>query len=86
MQLSVFPGNATADSLKQILGKAEPAPDITVGAYCEAHQGQTNATSSCVFVTGGDTYVLVVNVPNADLNDQLKAKTHTLASVLANKV
>jgi hypothetical protein len=86
VQASTFPGTDVATQLRTILTKAQPSPEVGPGAYCDAHQGTTDASLSCVFLARGKTMVLAVDVPNAVLTDDLQANVRTVASVLANQV
>lgn len=83
LQLTVFSGGGMLEQLKTIMGKAEPAPDVGPGAYCEAHQGVTDASTSCVFLNGSDTSVLSLSLPNSDLTPEIQAAVKALATQLA---
>ncbi|MEY2423528.1 MAG: hypothetical protein QOI95_3595 [Acidimicrobiaceae bacterium] len=86
LQLSVFPNSKTLDRLKGLLPNASAAPEVSVGAYCDAHQGATEASISCIFLARDRTNVLALSVPNARFDSALVTRLRGLATVLANKV
>jgi len=82
LQLTVFPGAQALAQLKTVLAKAQSAPDLGPGAYCNAGTGTTQAAITCIFLKGGSTYVLGLLVPKDHDGSELRDTLHTAAGTL----
>lgn len=83
LQFTLFPGPDMLEQLKSLLSGAEPAPDVSPGAYCSTYQRESTATVSCVFLNGDDTVTLSLNLPNRELTPEVQAQMRALAVELA---
>lgn len=83
LQFTLFPGPDMLEQLKSLLSSAEPAPDVSPGAYCSTYQRESTTTVGCVFLNGTNTMTLSLNVPNTDLTPSAQADVRALAVDLA---
>jgi hypothetical protein len=85
VQLTVFRGDDMSRQLGILVAKATLEPRISPVAYCGGGRGSTRASFSCIFAHDSKTYVLALDVPNRDANDQLRDKVRSVAESLVKR-
>jgi len=84
LELTVFAGQGMLAQLRQILAKAELAPDLGPGAYCNDGKGDKQAAITCIFLKDGNTHVLGLLVPNAQDTASVRSRLRSVARAIAS--